>query len=324
MPNDVFHGGDCEIRIGRRANAASAPTAWQAIDFMTLTVNPTQERRDRPKLGDPAKRLNPLDPLHPRKGFFRLTAELVIDADSRALPIWLRYALGAPASAPEGEDHFAHVFASGQKTEQYFDIALKVGAADVRLFQGLTLSQISLQAGGENTQDFNINISLVGLSRDRVAAFPAGAVAPAPAEAPMLRALFKVDDVAATNMLTAGFSWDRQIQEGIYLSATPTISSLAPNGAAHSGTASFRAIGAVFDAMEEDDDPFAAAIDLLGVAAGHHILIDHPQALLAPSPMPIAGPGMVERSLNWAPYQTASSPALRITVVNDIADYAAA
>lgn len=323
MPADVFHGADCEIRIGRRANAATAPTAWRSADFMTLTVNPTQERRERAKLGDPALRDNALDPIKPRKAFFRLAAELVIDGDSRSLGYWLRYAMGAPATA-EADDLYEHVFASGAKTEQYFDIALKIGASDVRVFEALTLAQISLQVGGENTQDFNINISLRGLSRDRLTAFPAGTVTAAEDEAPILRALFKVDDVAADNMLTASFSWDRQLQEGVFLSATPTVSKNTPNGGGHSGSASFRAIGAVFDEMEEDDTPFAATIDLLGVETDHHIRFEHPQALLSPSPVPITGPGMVERSLNWSPYQSPDTPAARIVLINDIDSYATA
>jgi len=321
MPNDIWYGGDCETRIGRRPDLNTAPTAWQAVEFLTLTITPSQEWRPRNKLGNPGIRKNVLDPTRPRKGFFRLAGELVLDADTRQLPIWLRFGMGAPAAAVENGLLFDHVFESGSKAEQYFDIAIKVGDNDVRVYEGLTIAQISTQFTGETTQDFNINISLAGLRRRRAAAFPAGTVAPAPAEAPILRALFKVNTTATDNMLSGSFSYSRTLQDGIYLSATPTMSSLRPNGAQHSGSASYRAIGLTFDVMEEDETTFAAAFDLLGVVEDHLIRLEHPQALLSPSPMPIDGVGAIERTLNWSPYQTAAAGAARIVITNDVETY---
>lgn len=321
MPADVWYGGDCETRIGRRTNFATPPAVWQACDFMQLTVTPAQEWRERNKLGNPATRNNVLDPTRPRKAFFRLTAELVLDLDSRSLPIWLRYSMGPPTSV-SAASLFAHTFASGSKTEQYFDLAVRVGPSDVRVYEGLTLAQISAQVTGENTQDFNGNLSLRGLRRTKLTDFPAPGVTAAPAEAPMLRALFEVDDVAADNMLSGSFSYDRALQEGIFLSATPTVSSNRPNGGTHSGSATFRAIGAVFDVMEEADTTFEPAIAYIGVVTGHKIRLEHPHALLQPSPLPIQGVGMIERTLNWAPFQDASSPAARIVITNDVASYA--
>ncbi len=321
MPADVWYGAQCETRIGRRTNLETAPTAWQGVTYMSATFSPSQEWRDRPLLGSPGMRKNVLDPTRPRKGFFRLGAEVVLDADARSLPLWLRYSMGAPFTFAGGAPFYSHSFDSGSRIEQYFDMAVKVGDADIRVYEGLTLGQISTQFAGETTQDFNINLSLRGLRRRRLSTWPTGTVTAAPAESPILRALFQIDDVAADNMLSGSFSYDRQIQEGIFLSPTPTVSSNRPNGGAHSGSATYRAIGSVFDGMEEADTSFAAIFRMMGVEAGHYIDLKHPQALLAPSPLPINGLGMIERSLNWAPYQTASSPAATIVIGNTIAGY---
>lgn len=323
MPNDIWYGGDCETRIGRRPDLNTAPTSWQAVEFLSLTVNPSQEWRPRNKLGNPGIRKNVLDPTRPRKGFFRLSAELVLDADTRQLAIWLRYAMGSPVASTEVEEDvlYEHAFESGSKAEQYFDLAIKVGDADVRIYEGLTLSQISTQFTGENTQDFNINISLAGLRRKKAAAFPAGTVAAAPAEAPVLRAVFRFDNVAADSILSGSFSYGRTLQEGIYLSPTVNVSSLRANGGQHSGTVSYRAIGADFDIREESETPFAASFDLVGVIEHHKISLQHPQALLAPSPLPVDGPGAIERTINWSPYQTASGAAARIVITNDVEQY---
>lgn len=320
MATDVWYGGDCETRLGLRANLDTPPTTWQNVEFLSLTVTPAQEWRERTKLGNPGIRKNVLDPTRPRKGFFRLTGELVLDADTRQLPVWLRAGMGAPVTTAV-DDKFSHLFESGSKAEQYFDLAVKVGASDVRVYEGLTLSQLSTQFNGENTQDFNINISLGGLRRKKLSAFPSGTIEATPLEAPVLRALFAVDDVVAANMLSGSFSFSRNLQDGIFLSATPSVSSLRPNGNQHSGSATFRAIGAVYDQMEEDEDTFSAAFRLLGVVDDHEIILKHPQALLAASPMPITGPGQIERTLNWSPYQTAAAAAAQIVIVNDTATY---
>jgi hypothetical protein len=326
MPADVWYGADCEIRIGRRANAATAPTTWQAAEFMQLTVNPTQERRERNKLGVPGTRHNSLDPIKSRKAFFRLTAELVLDLDSRQLPIWLRYAMGEPAAAVENTENaelFDHVWSSGSKAEQYFDIQVKVGAADVRIYEGLTLGTLAASVTGENTQDFDLNMSLRGLRRRKAAAFEGSAPTEVPAEAPMLRALYLVDDVAADNTLNASFTYDRALSEGLFLSPTPTISSNRPNaGSGHSMSATFRAVGATFDEIEEEDTIFSAAIDFIGVEEDHRIRLEQPQSMLAPGSLPISGAGMIERTFNSTGHQNASTPATVITVTNDQATYA--
>ncbi len=74
--------------------------------------------------------------------------------------------------------------------------------------------------------------------------------------------------------------------------------------------------------MEVARTVFEPAFAYIGVVAGHKIRLEHPQALLAPSPMPIQGVGMIERSLNWSPFQSSSAPAARIVVTNDVASYA--
>lgn len=328
MPADIWYGAECEMRLGRRANKDTAPTAWQAVEFMSFTATPNQEKRERPKLGAPSTRHNVLDPIIGRNGFFRLGAELVLDADSRQLPLWLRVGLGAPATAASG-DLYSHTWASGAKTELYFDIQIKVGATDVRIFECLTLSVLSVQYGGENTQDFDLNLSLMGLRRRRVAAFEGSAPAALPVEAPILRGVFEVDDVEASNMLTAAWTFNRSIQEGIFLSPTPTLSHLRPgrgqggSQSPYSGSCSFRAVGAVFDEIEEEGDTLKPALVMLGVAADHRIRLENPAATLSAAPLAVPGPAEMERTFAWGGHQTSTTPAARIVVVNDVASYAA-
>ena len=321
MPADIWYGADCECRIGRRTSVATPPTAWQSIDFVSFNANPAQEWRDRPRIGVAGVRQNTLDPIKPRKGLFRLTAELVVDLDNLSTPLWLRHAMGAPVTT-SASSLFNHQFASGSKAEQYFDLAIRVGTADFRIYEGLTLSQLSLQVNGENVQDYNLNLSLRGLTRSRLSAWPTGTVTAAVAASPNLRATFVIDAVAASNMLTASFSFDRQLREDLYLTSTPAVSGNAPNGGAHTGSATFRAIGTVFESMEEAETVFSPSISFVGVDSTFGCYFQHKQALLTPSPLPISGPGVIERTLNWTAHQVPSAPAAVIVFINNVASYA--
>lgn len=322
MPSDIFYGGDAELRIGVMTDLQTDPTIWWNVEFVSVNLAPQRERRERPLLGQP--RNNAIDPVKPIPGLGRVGVDLVVDADTRQLPRLLRSLLGAPTTTGPATALYTHAWASGATTPVYVALQLKTGATDIRIVRGLVLSQISADVSGEQTQDFNVALSLRGVSRVRATAFLAGTINAVPAPAPVSRAVFRADGAAASNTLSASWSWDRQIAEDVFLSATPEISSLRPNGGALTGQAQFRAVAGAFDTMEEGDTIFAADVQMLGAATGHLITLAHPKALLAAAPTPINGPGLIERQFSWSAFQDASNPAARLTVVNDVASYVAA
>ena len=87
------YGADTQVRIGLMADAVTDPTVWWNVEFLSLGVTPTRDRKARPKIG--AARRNQLDPIKPRPGFLKLALNAVLDGDTRQLPIWLRCMLGA-------------------------------------------------------------------------------------------------------------------------------------------------------------------------------------------------------------------------------------
>ena len=228
----------------------------------------------------------------------------------------------------DNEDLFDHVWGSGSKAETYFDIQIRVGANDVRIYEQMTLNTLTQQYGGENTQDFDLNLGLMGLNRRKATAFEGDAPASLPTEAPILRGLFEVNDVAASNMLNASWSFSRSIQEGVFLSPTPTISHLRPGRGAggsqspYSGSCQFRAVGKAFDDIEEAGDELKAALVMLGVEEDHRIRFENPTAMLSTAPVAVSGPGEMERTFSWGGHQTSTTPAARIVVTNDVASYA--
>lgn len=320
MPADVYYGADCEIRVGLMADASTDPIAWFNLEFMSLTVTPTRERKDRPKLG--RARHNVLDPIKPVAGFFKLAAELVIDADSRQVPRWLRLGLGAPATTGPTSGIYTHVWSSGSPTPVYFALQVKTASNKIRIYRGLTIAAISTQGQGEQTKDYDLSISLRGLTREKVAAFIGGSPDAVPAEATINRAVFKTDSVAASNTLSASWSFDRQLAEDAFLTPTPALAGLRPGGGVHTGQAQFRAVADVFDDMEEGDTVFNATLSMLGVTTGHEINLEHPRALLQAAPLPISGPALIERTVSWVGHQDGTTPASKITVKNDVASYA--
>lgn len=322
MPNDLFYGGDCELRIGVMADPATDPTTWHKIEFVSLNLNPQRERRARPLLGQP--RNNAIDPVKPIPGLSRVGADLVVDADSRQLPRLLRTLLGAPATTGPSGSIYTHVWASGATTPVYAALQLKTGATEIRVVRGLVLSAISVSGGGENVQDYDVQLSLRGLSRARLADFLTGTVNAVPTPAPINRSVFRADGVAASNTLEASWSWDRQLAEDIFMSITAEVSGLRPNGGQMTGSARFRAVAGAFDTLEEADTVFAPDLQMVGSVANHLITFAHPHALLEPGAVPISGPGLIERAFSWSAFQDATTPGAQITIANDVASYATA
>lgn len=319
MTTDVFYGADCELRIGLMADKDTDPTRWWSLPFISFTPAPQRERIDRPKLGAP--RHNPLDPIKPIPGFLRLAGDLVVDADAAHLPVYLHCLLGEPVTTGAGP--YTHVFASGSPVPRYAALQLKVGASDIRVYRGFTLASLAAQIGAEQTRNFDIQLSLRGLSRGRVTSWLSGDLEADPAESVIHRAVFRRNGTAAENILDGSYSWDRQISEDAFLSTEARLSGVRPGGGLHTGQARFRAVGEAFDILEEEDTVSAFDFRMLGATAGHEIRLEHSNAMLAAAPLAIPGPGLIERTFSWTSHQTASAPASKITVINATATYEA-
>lgn len=320
MPTDIFYGADAELRIGVMADKDTLPTAWHVAEFMSLTAAPATERRERPKLG--VARHNPLDPLKPREGIKRVGLDVVLDADSLGTPRWLRALLGAPATGAAVSGIYPHVWSSGGVTPAYCAIQVRVGTGKVYLYRGVTLGALAFSFTGEQTQDFDLQLSLRGLERSREDDWLSGTVTEAPAEAPVYRTVFRVDGVSVSDTLAAAYTWDRQLAEDLFASTTAAVSGLRPNGGVHTGNVRFRAMGETFEDMEEDGTVFAADVQLIGVEVGHEIVLAHPQAMLQPGALEIAGPALIERTWNYVGHQDDDTPAAQITVKNNVTSYA--
>lgn len=320
MPSDVFYGADCEVRIGVMADKDTDPTSWSAVEFVSATFQKQRDRKERPLVGAP--RQNALDPIKPIDGFVSLSGDIVIDADTRQTPIWLRHLLGAATSSGPSSGLYTHTWSSGGKSARLCCLQIKVGASDVRIYRGLTLDTTSFQSGGDQVQDFDIQLSVVGIAPARASDWLSGSVAAVPTSAPINRAVFRVDGAAASNTLSASWSYSRGIIKDTFLSTTPNISGLRPGVSGLSGQAQFRAVGAIFDQLEEDGTEFAADIQGLGTVASHELRFLHPQAKLNAAPLAIQGAGVIERTFTWFGYQSATVPGAKIVAVNDVAAYA--
>jgi len=320
MPNDTFYGSECEMRLGIMADRDTDPTDWQTLEFISATFTPQRERKPRPKLG--SARQDPLDPIKPIKGFERLSADVVIDADSLQLPFWLRALVGAPTTTGPSTGIYTHLWASGAVTAALACIQVRTGDEEIRVYRGLTLGALSVQATGEQTEDFDIQLSLRGFTSARVADWLSGSVDTVPNASPISRTLFRVDGTAAENTLDASWSWDRQLVEDVFLSPTPHISGLRPGASGLTGRARFRAVASDFDVLEEDDTVFAPDLQMLGVAANHQIKFAHPHAQLSAPSLAIPGGDLIERSVDWFGFQDATTPGAKVTVINNVASYA--
>ncbi len=319
MPADVFYGADCEVRLGVMPDKDSDPSAWQKVEFVSGTFQKQRDRKERPLIGAP--RQNALDPIKPIDGFESLTADIVVDADTRQLPLWLVALLGAPISSTPSDDLMSHEWNSGNKVPRYACLQIKVGDEDIRIYRGLTLDTVALQSGGDQVQDYDIQLSLVGISSARAADFLSGSVVDVPGSAPITRFMFRADGSPASNALSASWSYSRGLNPEKFLSPLAKISGLRPGSSGLSGQVQFRAVGADFDGFEEDGTEFTAELLGLGSVADHYVALIHPQVKLNAPPLVISGPGVIERTFTWFGYQSPSTPGAVIVVTNDAEGY---
>lgn len=321
MPTDTYYGADCEARWGVMADKDTDPTTWEYLPFVSMTVNATEEQRDRPQIG--LARANVLDPTEPITGFKRVGIDLVVDADARRLPRFLRMGLGAPVTTGPVSGIYTHTWKSGAKTLAYFALQLKTADDQWRVFRGLTIGTVNAKGGGENVRDHDIGLGLRGLERERVSSPLGSTPSTMITDSVMHRSIFMADGVAASNTLEANWTWDRGLIEDAFMSATAELSGLRPGPQSHSGSAKFRALAESFDDLQEAGTAFAAKIEMQGVTSTHLISFEHRQAKLSAAPVVVPLPGQqFERDFNWMGYQTSANEAGRIIVANNVASYA--
>ncbi|MBX3480085.1 MAG: hypothetical protein KF842_06770 [Caulobacter sp.] len=323
MANDVYYGADAECRIGIRADKDTAPTAWFNVEFNRVTISPQTDKPRRPRLG--AARQNSRDPLRPREGLQRFSMDVTIDADTLMLPRWLRLALGAPTTSGPDTGLYTHVWSSGAKTEIYFDAAFRLGSEKVTWVKACSLGALSTDWSGDQAQDFDIQLTFMALDRSRDADWPSGTVTAVTTPSPILRPSALFDDVAADQLPSGGFTWDRNLQADFYAttgSASKLASYLRPGEApSHSARATLRGHGSDYEDLADAGDEFSAELRYLGVTTGHEIRFAHPQANMNPIPADI-GTGVFERALSWTAHQSDDTPACQVTVINNVAAYA--
>lgn len=327
MANDVFYGADSELRLGLMADKDTMPTAWWNLEFNRLSISPNRTLAKRPRNG--AARHNKLDQLKPRLGLERFSADLVVDGDTLMLGRWLRALLGAPSTSGPSGSIYTHVWNSGAKTEIYCAIAVRAGSDKVHVLKAVSLSSLSTQWGGENVQDFDIQMALMAIDRTRDDDWPSGTVTTVTTPAPILRGGLLIDGAAADQVPSAGFTWDRNLQADAYANtgtASRKVSYLRPGSEpTHSGQATVRSFGTAYDVLGDgasnDTTDFSAEQRLIGVTTGHMLKLAHLQAQMVQLPLEI-GEGVIERSLSWAGHQTDSNPALRISLLNNVSSYA--
>jgi len=320
----AFYGQSAEIRVGRMATPQADPTAWENLEFVSLNVSPGRPENERPLIGVPLH--NRFDARETEAGITSLTAELVVPVGSVQLARWLFLGLGVPSSAPAGQAGlFAHTWTSGLDPV-YFALQVRTGAAEVRVYRGLTLSAIAIEAQGEQVANFDATLSLVGLSEELRADW-LGAAATAPAidaqSSAIRRMVFRVNGNDAVRVQSAGWTYDRQATPDTFLSRDPQPVSVTPEGGAVTGQAQFRSMGAEYDALERGRTVFAAALEGVGRIANHKLELIAPAARFQAAPVAIDGPGQVSRTWSWRGHQTASAPAGRIVLTNAEEDYLA-
>lgn len=315
------YGSDVQLLVGSMANLSANPANWYSLEFMNAIMTPVRERKERPKLG--AARTNELDPIKPRDGFLKGNGSVVLDADARQLPLWLRIFLGPPATETGPTSGlYTHTWNTGLPAQYYGAIQAIAAGSQVRQFFGVAMESLSVNVTGEQANDIDISIALRWMSRARGSALSGTTVA-YPTPSPMSRALLALGGAAAAQCKSASWAWNRKLEEDAFLSTTATLSALRPGiETGLTGSAHFLDDGETFDTDEETDAVIQPTVKLLGSVAGHEIDLAFNSALLQGIPIEIKGPDVIERDISFVGFQTSSLPGGTITITNDVPTYA--
>jgi len=328
--------------LGREAFSVGA----LQTDFKTLGASPTRFVlpfysegfnnsgglvRDE-ELGTPAH--NRFDETDPAPALLNFSGPLTVAADMATVGYWLHLLLGDPVTS-SGSGPYTRVFDSGQDprfaTQQF-----KTGASRWKVVSGLAFDSWSFDLGkadGYRQMTFN------GSARDVVTVDDSedlplsetGLTLPTRAKAPATLGEFLVNDVLVGRVTGGSFNYQNSLQRLDFVDGDARASAMERDGGS---TVSFsptirlaRAANqnGILDVLRGPYDratgqpttPFDAKIRFV-LSAGNSLTLHMPRCFGEERFETIDGPGGLPLSAQIRGVQSATAPALRVTLVNGL------
>lgn len=309
-------------RIGFESAPGTIAGAWQPARFYDLTAGMERPLVRDDQLG--AGLHNERDAGARRQGLPGGTLRRVAPLNLSEIGWWLSLGMSRAAATGAGDD-FVHVFTSGAGPTDTASLLQKWATDKWTTDLGVALSSVSLRTAKAETPA-RLDMTLIGLGELEDDEAPAGTVASAYAASESFsdwrwRVLY--DDVLIADALGVDVNVDFGVEriQGMSGDEWPTRHHFGDTVVSGSlnlyGRAeALRALGA------------SGAADKLTLVATHPddptnrlISMDMPAAQFGKPQRPVSGPGMMSTAISFEAGQTASAPALTLTLKNGVSTY---
>lgn len=295
--------------------------AWQPLTVYSAGAGETRNFVDDPVLGRTL--YNGRDPGEPAPSLPTCEGPVETPLCLREIGYWLKMALGAPTTT--GSTDKSHVFESGKDVLPAFTLQHRLAASDYRRVRGLKVNTMDIRA--EKTDGFpRVTFGLMGRDEALNTAALSGSTSAALAllRPAASRPIVRWAGAAAADCLAASMSFSNSLEKLNDLNGTEYPSDIDPGFVTLSGDLTLRYRDQTWAAIAAAETVGRLELEWAmpgALAATRKITFDMPNARIARQGMPVQGPGTITATYRYAAFVSATDPALKVTLLNDVASY---
>lgn len=246
----------------------------------------------------------------------------VAPMDLREMGWWLTMLLGAPTTT-EDTGVFTHVFESGKDALPSFYRQQRLKTGDWRRIPGVMLNTLGI-AASKTSGYARMNLGLIGKDESLASSALAGTLLSPYTQQPLANTKF-VAKWGGTNIgpaLTTNLNFSNNMVASPAMTGTDAIESIDLGEFSIDASVELRYKDQTFAAIAEagTEDAFSLEAE---ISASAKVIFELGTTKLRRQGQQIGGPGAYSSTFSLGCRQTNSDPALKVTLINNIASYAA-
>lgn len=240
----------------------------------------------------------------------------------REMGWWLTMLLGAPDTTEDG-GVFTHVFESGKDALPSFYRQQRLAAADWRRVPGVMLNTLGVTAS-KTSGYARMNLGLIGKDEILASAALAGTLLAPYTQQSLANTKFiaKWGGAVIGPALTVNLDFSNNMTPSPAMTGTDAIESVDMGEFSINGTLELRYRDQTWAAIAAAETEAAFALEA-AIGPTAKVTFELGATRLRQQGQAISGPGVYSSSFALSCRQTATDPALRVTLINDIESYAA-
>jgi hypothetical protein len=320
MPSSALPRGKTTTLLLKSESAFGTPPSgnWTQTFAYSHTSDFRKPFEDDPLLG--LARHNNRDRTAPAPGLTTFDDSIVVPVDFNHFGVWL-YALLGAAVVTGSSDPFTHDFSSGLEVLPFRSHEWKLAGALFEQDVGLVASRLSIDmsraAGFQRA-----TVELMGQTQSKLTATGGGTPAApwAREECPAAIGVFKIDGVAAANIMSVRATYDNRITPQDYVGSELRSGFDLDSEATFDGSIELRFADATYYDLARAGTAFSGEM-LWSKSASRSLSLLAANMRLEPVGIPIQGPGRIQQTFNFRAEQSDTEAMLVATLKSSVASY---